>query len=266
MWQNNLEEIKQLRAQGPPPPVAMPEGLTPYQRWNRRHSVKYQGWTPERWEAALEGMAKRRTMAKSKKTEIKPMPRPELAPTSPQVEVATASGVEVLGGPASARYISMRGACSQLEWTMFVETWNRWFADFPEYAENQADQDDVESICWETVVQSRLRLLQVRTPRLYKAGDYHESCTRMKNAKESLGTRRADRENAKASKGKGGNMTINVAVAAGEYDEASMQQRRIQAQAQRETLNGFLDNTSAQPDPLISKAKSAPAPTELPKA
>lgn len=229
-------------AAGPPPtPREPPAHLPEWKRAKLRRLAQYGGWTKEGWLNSV-GNLTRKIMSSSNTP-----PDAFLPPDAPgPLEVPAHKIPPVLGGKGTIAYRTIRACLSQMEWELFVETWNKWFEKHTGDYVYTEDEDDIKTICMETVIQHRLLLLQSRRPKDFDSKALHESHLRLQRARENLGARRADREqigkNSKPSKGAG--VTLNVAVMAGGVDAQQIEQRHMKVIESRQQLDGFFARTT----------------------
>lgn len=244
-WANNQEEFERLAAV-PPEPRPIPASEPKDRRAFLKKRLPYRRLTPDEWRRQLMMRTEEIDVSNDMAQSITP-PIGEGVPPAP---VVAGKLPEVLGGAKRTKHIATRAACSQIEWNLYVETWNAWFTDYPEYALKQADMDDVATICWETVVQCRIQSLEAARPRDFTAAhrnQYHSSHIRMQEAKKSLEERRKPGKG-----GAGGNVTLNVAVMAGEVDATKLEERRKLVANDKLKVVQFLTDTSGRQNPFAT--------------
>lgn len=150
---------------------------------------------------------------------------PEIPKDIPQPNVPAA--VPTVPAHKTLRGRAARLVLSREEWDLYVETWNRYFADHPDYDQPE-DQDDVSTVCMETALQFRLQLAQRNKPDLDISVAYNQAFLRMQKARENLAARRVDRVGTKAKSGTTNN--FNVAVMAGAVTPEQRQTQIVQRQ------------------------------------
>ena len=147
--------------------------------------------------------------------------------------------------PMKKRYL--KAVLTKEEYDLYAETWKQWMECHVTEYQHIEDEEDVHTICMETVLQFRINLLRVSKPTADYSVEYNQSFRRMQQARENLAARRVDREG--ISKGKGSktvtNNTLNIAVMAGQADERAILelQRAARKQLDADTLalNGMKD-------------------------
>jgi len=263
LWQYNQEELDQIQ---PPDALPAPDDPDPGRAAQIRQLAQYRGWTADGWKRSAGNLKRHKHM-----TEPAQQPETTLPDTlpddQPPADQPSVPVPPVLGGPQTARYRQTRAVLSELELATYCETWNHWFADHPEYTLAE-DQTDVAVICWETVIQQRLRTLQAQRPKEYDARAYHESALRLQRARENLAARRTDRlEHQK--KGQGATTNFNIAVMAGQADprnpdiDKSARQQVIVVQNEQEQQ--FLEVTKRRTEnPLPLQARNQPDQPDQP--
>lgn len=137
--------------------------------------------------------------------------------------------------PIKKRYL--KACLTKEEFDLYAMTWKKWMEGHDDYNQVE-DEEDVSTICMETVLQFRINLLRIAKPTADYSIEYNQSYRRMQQARENLAARRVDREGTAAGKGgKGGkttvnNRTINVAIMSGQVDERKILELQREAHKQ----------------------------------
>ena len=135
--------------------------------------------------------------------------------------------------PVKKRYL--KACLTKEEYDLYAMTWKKWMEGHTDYNQIE-DEEDVATICMETVLQFRINLLRIAKPTADYSVEYNQSYRRMQQARENLAARRVDREGTAAGKGKGkttvNNRTINVAIMSGQVDERKILELQREAQKQ----------------------------------
>jgi hypothetical protein len=207
-------------AQKLPEPQEVPEGYEPHIAHKMKNLTQYKGWTREGFRKSVGNLPRKRSMAKA----IKKTNKEKLGSVPAEVPGPDSNIPPILGGPGESRYRHMRSVLTDREFELFSETWRRWFSDHADHRLTE-DEDDVTTICWEAVIQARMRAIQTYDPDKYNDRAYHESCTRMQRARENLDAIRKDRNKQKA--GGGHTQNVSIAVLAGQVDPKFQQAKMV---------------------------------------
>lgn len=247
LWLYDPEMLEQLitKHQKPKP---LPPGLTRMQRMRLEKLPQYRERSRQSLYQSLGNMTIR---VKHMSEDMLGSPPVPIDPegSSGGLVVPTAIVPAVLGGPDTFLYKNTFACLSKVEWGLFVETWNRWFAKREGDYNYQEDEEDVKNICMETVLQNRIMLMQFRRPETYDPKAYHESTIRMQRARENLGARRADREGlthgGRGNKVNNNTVHLSVSVLAGK-DGSLIEERRAKVIESQVVEQKFLESTFAQ--------------------
>lgn len=237
---SNPTELKILANQ-PQRLVPLPDGVSDAKRRQLSGLAQYRGRSPEGNAKSLGNLPRVTKMDTNLGGANPPqipegMPKPNVPTAFPQVP-----GLKTLTGKWARRVLSKE------EHDLFVETWVKWFSAHPEW-DKPEDEDDVQTICMETVIMFRLQAAQANQPSLNISDPYNQSFKRKQRARENLTARRVDRVGTKAN---GGNTTMNIAVLAGQItpEQQAERQRRLK-QDERDQLD-FLEGTIVQARTVI---------------
>ncbi|MCL2641599.1 MAG: hypothetical protein FWD53_12185 [Phycisphaerales bacterium] len=157
---------------------------------------------------------------------------------------------------------SLKAVLTKEEYDLYADTWKQWMERHAAEYQQIEDEEDVHTICMETVLQFRINLYRLAKPTADCGTEYNQSFRRMQQARENLAARRVDREGlgGLGGKGKGKNITnntLNIAVMAGQADEKAIMElqrsARKQLDADAATLDGMKDTAG-----LIAELDAAP--------
>lgn len=223
--------------------VKFPEGKKPH----IAHLAQYAGRSPAGNARSIANLV--RPVAQTKET-TRIATMPAAAKKLVEVVVPKMPALKTVTGR------SLRSVMSSDEWNLYVETWQKWMgAHATDYTEPE-DEQDVHTICMETIKQFRLNLVSFNNPKSDYSVQYQASFNRMDIARKNLTARRVDRVGTKAGQQK---TIINVAVVAGQVSQEQIELRRQQTIQNDAEMMQFLEGTvveSTTVDPE-EKAKEA---------
>jgi hypothetical protein len=190
-------------------------------------------------------------------TKVEPMTQQMTSPGVPACQVPA----EIPKSPKvtdTFRGKALRKVYTQEEWNIYVETWNDWFKDHPEF-DKVEDFNDLHTICREQVIMFRCDLWEHNNPGKSMSDTYNAAYNRQQNARKNLTARRVDRFGSKASGKHVTNNRFNVAVVSGQVSNDQARQRRLEDERDEQR---FLESTMERHNEDIIDAILDKEPTQ----